>query len=184
MISNADRVVLQLYLPRNAFFETKEFDRCVHVHVHVARKFVFVEGEEKGEVNENAILLSFTQPIALVNYMIVLSKPGKFPSGKTEIPFEMEVSPKQFKKLFETYHGVYINITVSASHFSFSSLLFMARIIVLLLQYCLKVEMKRSVFAKDLTKSTEFLLEYQASQFAFLSKINLCALLTSTNYFI
>lgn len=40
-------------------------------------------------------------------------KPGKFPSGKTEIPFEFPLHVKGNKVLYETYHGVFVNIQVS-----------------------------------------------------------------------
>ena len=42
--------------------------------------------------------------------------------------------------LYETYHGVFINI-----------------------QYFLKVEMKRGLLAKDVEKSCEFIVEYSVS---------------------
>lgn len=41
-------------------------------------------------------------------------KPGKFPSGKTEIPFEFPLHVKGNKVLYETYHGVFVNIQVSS----------------------------------------------------------------------
>lgn len=42
-----------------------------------------------------------------------MSKPGKLPSGKTEIPFEVPLRAKnQQRKLYETYHGVFVNIQV------------------------------------------------------------------------
>ena len=34
------------------------------------------------------------------------------PSGKTEIPFEIPLKPKGNKTLYETYHGVFVNIQV------------------------------------------------------------------------
>lgn len=40
-------------------------------------------------------------------------KPGKFPSGKTEIPFEFPLHGKGNRVLYETYHGVFVNIQVS-----------------------------------------------------------------------
>lgn len=42
-------------------------------------------------------------------------KPGKFPSGKTEIPFEFPLHVKGNKVLYETYHGVFVNIQVRVS---------------------------------------------------------------------
>ena len=34
------------------------------------------------------------------------------PNGKTEIPFEIPLKPKGNKPLYETYHGVFVNIQV------------------------------------------------------------------------
>lgn len=55
----------------------------------------------------------FFQPIHLINYTLEISKPGKLPSGKTEIPFEVPLKPKGNKILYETYHGVFINVQVN-----------------------------------------------------------------------
>ena len=44
--------------------------------------------------------------------ILEIAKPGKLPSGRTEIPFEIPLKPKGNKKLYETYHGVYISIQV------------------------------------------------------------------------
>jgi hypothetical protein len=42
-----------------------------------------------------------------------ISKAGKFPANKTEIPFEIPLRTKSTSKyLYETYHGVFINIQV------------------------------------------------------------------------
>lgn len=41
-------------------------------------------------------------------------KSGKLPSGKTEIPFEFPLQVKGGKILYETYHGVFVNIQVRA----------------------------------------------------------------------
>ncbi|XP_052061277.1 vacuolar protein sorting-associated protein 26C-like [Mytilus californianus] len=76
------------------------------------------------------------KPIHLINYSLEISKPGKLPSGKTEIPFEVPLKPKPNKTLYETYHGVFINV-----------------------QYSIKVDMKRSLLSKDLQKSIEFIVE-------------------------
>jgi len=52
------------------------------------------------------------QPIQLLNYNVELVKPGRFPSGVTEIPFEMTLRAKGNRQLYETYHGVFVNIQV------------------------------------------------------------------------
>lgn len=54
----------------------------------------------------------FSQPIQLINSSVEMVKPGKLPSGKTEIPFEFPLQVKGNKVLYETYHGVFVNIQV------------------------------------------------------------------------
>ncbi|XP_060588830.1 vacuolar protein sorting-associated protein 26C-like, partial [Ruditapes philippinarum] len=78
------------------------------------------------------------KPIQLLFYPLEVAKPGKFPNGKTEIPFEVPLKPKPNKTLYETYHGVFVNI-----------------------QYQIKVDMKRSLLNKDLSKQCEFIVEYK-----------------------
>lgn len=50
-----------------------------------------------------------------MSQVLEIAKPGKLPSGRTEIPFEIPLKAKGNKKLFETYHGVYISIQVKLS---------------------------------------------------------------------
>lgn len=54
------------------------------------------------------------QPIQLISNNIEVAKAGKVPAGKTEIPFEFPLNTKSNKVLYETYHGVFVNIQVSA----------------------------------------------------------------------
>jgi len=79
------------------------------------------------------------KPIQLLSCTIEMAKPGKIPTGRTEIPFEFPLRPKGTKTLYETYHGVFVNI-----------------------QYLLRCEMKRSLLNKDLSKVQEFIVEYKA----------------------
>lgn len=83
------------------------------------------------------------KPIQLVQYSIELAKPGKIPHGTTEIPFEMPLRAKggTSRKLYETYHGVFINI-----------------------MYTLKADMKRSLLNKDLQKVSEFIVEFVSGE--------------------
>jgi len=77
------------------------------------------------------------KPIQLISFSLELAKPGKLPSGKTEIPFEMPLRSKQGKPpLYETYHGVFVSI-----------------------QYVMRVDVKRSLLNKDLQKQLEFVVE-------------------------
>jgi len=78
------------------------------------------------------------QPIQLVSCSIDVASPGKVPAGKTEIPFEFPLTARPNKTLYETYHGVFVNI-----------------------QYLLRCEMKRNFLAKDLLKVAEFIVEYK-----------------------
>uniref|UniRef100_A0A098LZC2 Vacuolar protein sorting-associated protein 26C n=1 Tax=Hypsiglena sp. JMG-2014 TaxID=1550645 RepID=A0A098LZC2_9SAUR len=75
------------------------------------------------------------KPIQLINSTVEMVKSGKLPCGKTEIPFEFPLQVKGSKILYETYHGVFVNI-----------------------QYTLRCDMRRSLLAKDLTKSCEFIV--------------------------
>ncbi|KAJ3440833.1 vacuolar protein sorting-associated protein 26c [Anaeramoeba flamelloides] len=55
-------------------------------------------------------LYNTIEPLKILSINYPLLKPGKFPQGKTEIPFEFPFQPLVESKLIETYHGVYVNI--------------------------------------------------------------------------
>lgn len=76
------------------------------------------------------------KPIELVSFSLEVQKAAKLPDGTTEIPFEFPLKAKPGQTLFETYHGVFVNI-----------------------QYTLRCDMKRSAFSKDLSKTIEFIVE-------------------------
>ncbi|EFA82527.1 vacuolar protein sorting-associated protein 26 family protein [Heterostelium album PN500] len=57
-------------------------------------------------------------------------------SGVTEIPFEFNLEPAAGQQLYDTYHGVFVNI-----------------------QYTIKCDMKRGILSKDLQKTIEFVVE-------------------------
>ncbi|KAI7792958.1 vacuolar protein sorting-associated protein 26C isoform X1 [Triplophysa rosa] len=78
------------------------------------------------------------KPIQLVSSNIEVVKAGKVPAGKTEIPFEFPLQAKGNRVLYETYHGVFVNI-----------------------QYTLRCDMRRSLLAKDLSKTCEFMVHSQ-----------------------
>lgn len=71
-----------------------------------------------------------------MQYTVEVAPAGKIPSGKTEIPFELPLKPRGTKTLYETYHGVFVNI-----------------------QYMIRCDIKRSFLAKDVNKSLEFMVE-------------------------
>ncbi|OQV17939.1 Down syndrome critical region protein 3 [Hypsibius exemplaris] len=93
--------------------------------------------------NKNILLDTFSsslKPVQIALASFEMVKPGRFPAGTTEIPFEVKLQPLNGKVLYETYHGVYITI-----------------------QYMIKVEMKRSVLNRDLLKGIEFVVEVPES---------------------
>ena len=85
------------------------------------------------------------KPIQLLSSCIDLpqgnAKPGKFEVDPTEIPFQFQLDPPSGQQLYETYHGVFVNIT-----------------------YMLKVDMIRGMLAKNLQKSLEFILEVKVKE--------------------
>lgn len=104
---------------------------------------LFMEGSVSLQLSAKSVGLfeafyNSLKPIQLLDYHLELVKQGKIPGGRTEIPFEFPLKPKQGKSLYETYHGVFVNI-----------------------QYVLRCEMRRSLLAKDLMKQQEFIVEYK-----------------------
>ncbi|XP_055527630.1 vacuolar protein sorting-associated protein 26C [Wyeomyia smithii] len=87
-------------------------------------------------------LYNSVKPISLLNQHSDLAPSGKLPAGTTEIPFELPlICPKEPKILYETYHGVFVNIT-----------------------YMLKCEVKRSFLAKTATKTQQFIIQYRPTR--------------------
>lgn len=80
------------------------------------------------------------QPIQLVGITCEVSGAGRLPAGCTQIPFEIPLRPKPNRTLYETYHGVFVNIS-----------------------YSLRCDIKRSFLSKDLQKSQQFLVQYKPS---------------------
>eukprot|EP00794_Sanderia_malayensis_P010876 gene10875-12032_t len=102
---------------------------------------LFVEGSVNMQLSAKSVGLfeafyNSVKPITLMNANYEIAKGGKIPGGKTEIPFELPLKPHGNRNLFETYHGVFINV-----------------------QYTLKCEMRRPLLNKDLVKTSEFLVE-------------------------
>jgi len=81
------------------------------------------------------------KPIQLMFYSVEVAKPGKFEDGDTEIPFEFKLEPLTGQTLYETYHGVFVNI-----------------------QYLLKADMPRPLLAKNLQKNLEFIVEIKNAE--------------------
>jgi len=76
------------------------------------------------------------KPITMISLTIEIAKAGKLPDGVSELPFEFRLEPALGQQLYETYHGVFVNIT-----------------------YTLRCDMRRGVLAKDMSKSVEFVVE-------------------------
>eukprot|EP01083_Nonionella_stella_P083656 231373_1 len=79
------------------------------------------------------------KPMELISYDITVSEAGRLPKGVTELPFEFDLKPRKNMKLYETYHGVYINT-----------------------QYIITVEMFRSMLAKNIRKAIEFIVRIKS----------------------
>jgi len=101
-----------------------------------------VEGVIKLQLSARSVGLfeafySSIKPMVLLDYEIDVAKPGKVPDGVTEFPFEFEMEPVSGqKRLFETYHGVYVNCT-----------------------YTISVECVRGMLKNNLTSELEFIVE-------------------------
>lgn len=80
------------------------------------------------------------KPIQLMSYSADVARPGRLPGGRTELPFEIPLKAKSGLQLYETYHGVFVNIT-----------------------YKIRAEMKRSMLSKDLANEVKFKVEYKKS---------------------
>jgi len=79
---------------------------------------------------------SSIKPEQVLGYEFEVAKAGKLRSGKTEYPFKFKLKAKKGSRLHETYHGVYINV-----------------------QYLISVEIARSMLAKNLKKTAEFIVK-------------------------
>jgi len=95
------------------------------------------------------------KPIQLLQYTVEVAKPGKIPDGISELPFEFKLEPlpppagKDPVLLYETYHGVYVNI-----------------------QYSLQCDLFRPLLAKNLQKRLEFIVESENGQLPKENKLN------------
>jgi hypothetical protein len=117
----------------------------------------------------------------MINYSLEVSKPGKLTSNRTEIPFQIPLKAKQIvRHLYETYHGVFINIQVlyQLSFYNCLAWISFLKLDLEILKYMIKVEMKRSVFNKDVAKQMEitiitkvFVLHVYIADFIFFIKL-------------
>uniref|UniRef100_A0A1B0CDV2 Vacuolar protein sorting-associated protein 26C n=1 Tax=Lutzomyia longipalpis TaxID=7200 RepID=A0A1B0CDV2_LUTLO len=82
------------------------------------------------------------KPIQLLNLQLELAPAGKLPAGRTDFSFEFPlVCRKEPRILYETYHGVFVNIN-----------------------YMLRCEIRRSFLAKSVQKQQEFMIQYKPKE--------------------
>lgn len=79
---------------------------------------------------------STMKPVVLLQYQFEVDPGRKVPDGITECPFEFKLEAVDGLKLYETYHGVYVNV-----------------------QYLITADMIRPLLAKDVKKTCEFIVE-------------------------
>ncbi|XP_050431036.1 vacuolar protein sorting-associated protein 26C [Adelges cooleyi] len=89
------------------------------------------------------------KPIQLMMCTLDVAQSGRLPGGLTEFSFEAPVKPLLNKVLYESYHGVFINI-----------------------QYLLKAVIKRNFLNKDIHKSLEFIVEHRSHSDAIANKVD------------
>ncbi|KAK7595401.1 hypothetical protein V9T40_013226 [Parthenolecanium corni] len=101
--------------------------------------------QQHGELRHEGISLTMfgevtldsnPKPIQLAFSLVDVCRTGKIPSGLTEIPFEIPLVAYRNRKIYETYHGVYVNI-----------------------RYKLKCDIKRGFLGKNECKEMEFIVE-------------------------
>ncbi|KAM9992691.1 hypothetical protein ACTFIY_010139 [Dictyostelium cf. discoideum] len=103
---------------------------------------IVVEGTVQLQLSSKSVGLfeafyNSLKPITLMHYTIsVTNGGGKFQAGITELPFEFTLEPLPNQQLYDTYHGVFVNI-----------------------QYSIKCDVKRGILSKDLSKTIEFIVE-------------------------
>jgi hypothetical protein len=107
---------------------------------------LLVEGTVQLQLSARSIGLfeafySTLKPVQLMNIEIEVSKADKVPNGITEIPFEFKLQALPDQALCDTYHGVYVNV-----------------------QYLMTCDVARSMLAKNMRKSKEFVVEMQPNQ--------------------
>lgn len=107
---------------------------------------MFVEGIVTLTLSSKSVgrleaMYNSVKPINLFSKTIEVAKPGKCVPGRSEFAFEFPFMGSGNKALYETYHGVYVNI-----------------------QYMIHCNMKRPLLNKDLSKDCEILLEYKTGE--------------------
>lgn len=82
------------------------------------------------------------KPFQLLNSTVQLAAPGKLAQGMSELAFEFGLNCiKEPKILYETYHGIFINVN-----------------------YLIKCDIRRSFLAKSVQKSQQFVIQYKPKE--------------------
>jgi Vacuolar protein sorting-associated protein 26 len=134
--------------PNKVYYENEQLDGVVQVTTTTEQKHDGIYLNLDGAVGLNlstkniGVFEAFynsVKPIQLLLAQQELQKVGKLAAGVTEFPFKFQLHCfKEPKILYETYHGVFVNIT-----------------------YFLKCEIRRSFLAKSVTKQQEFVIQYK-----------------------
>lgn len=90
------------------------------------------------------------RPMQLLCSELQLAGAGKLPLGITELAFEFTLTPpKEPNRLYETYHGIFVNVN-----------------------YLVKCDIKRSFLAKSIQKTQQFVIQYVPEKRAELKEVN------------
>lgn len=90
------------------------------------------------------------KPLQLLNSTLQLAPAGKLLQGFNELAFEFPLKCiKEPKTLYETYHGIFINVN-----------------------YMIKCDIKRSFLAKSVQKAQQFVIQYKPSDSIPASEVN------------
>jgi hypothetical protein len=98
---------------------------------------VGIQGQAKLQLSSRSVgifqSMSSLPPLSVFEHHFLASQPGKFPEGVTVVPFKFDLPSKG---LYESYHGVYINVS-----------------------YYITVSCERGMMQKALLRSIEFVVE-------------------------
>ncbi|XP_055316806.1 vacuolar protein sorting-associated protein 26C [Sitodiplosis mosellana] len=125
-------IEIKLNRPNKIYYENESISGLLQIHCPTETKHDGIVVALDGMVNLRGI-----KPFQLLSNCIQLAGAGKLSQGFSELAFEFEL--KCVKEiLYETYHGVFININ-----------------------YMIKCEIKRSFLAKTIAKSQQFVIQYK-----------------------
>lgn len=139
-LKRADRV----YRPGEmvaGFIAVSSNDPVSHQGITLFAEGVVTLNSSSKSVGVFDAFLSSLKPVIVLSLQLPIAQPSKIPGGNTLIPFEFPLSPLPNATLYETYHGVFVNIA-----------------------YKIRVDMPRGMLAKNLSAGTEFLVEVPHGQ--------------------